>query len=421
MGAGQGARRRLLWAIGTALCLCAPPARPATPEDDPKPTAEEEPPPAQEEKPKAATDERPAATREPTKRAKKYISPDDGWLDLSAFLDEPYGFAPIAWPVTEPAVGYGAGVGLAFIGRTGYDTRAGFGRPNVTAVAGMYTDNGSWGGAVADWRQWKDERLQTMVAFVDASVNLDFYGLGKTNLFEDQPLTYRLAPIGGLAGAEYRLGGSRAWIGLSYMWFTTEVSFVDTPETVPVPEFRRDSKVGSLTPTFTYDSRDSIFTPRRGTYVEAGAGLYAKALGGDDDFQTPYLIAMQYVPLHPKLDLGVRGDLNLSFGDAPFYMRPYLDMRGVPKMRYQGEHTAKVEVELRWQLWRRFSLVGFVGEGIAWVDLERFERQSTVTAGGTGFRYELARKYQLHMGVDVAFGPDGAAFYVQFGNAWMRP
>jgi glucose/arabinose dehydrogenase len=33
----------------------------------------------------------------------------------------------------------------------------------------------------------------------------------------------------------------------------------------------------------------------------------------------------------------------------------------------------------------------------------------------------LARRYKLHMGIDVAFGPDGTAFYVQFGSAWFRP
>jgi glucose/arabinose dehydrogenase len=95
-------------------------------------------------------------------------------------------------------------------------------------------------------------------------------------------------------------------------------------------------------------------------------------------------------------------------------------MRAVPAMQYQGEHAATVEAELRWQFWKRFSLVGFAGEGIAWIDLDRFDRQRTVTTGGTGVRYELARRYKLHMGIDVAFGPDGAALYVQFGSAWMR-
>jgi glucose/arabinose dehydrogenase len=58
---------------------------------------------------------------------------------------------------------------------------------------------------------------------------------------------------------------------------------------------------------------------------------------------------------------------------------------------------------------------------VAWTEFDRFEKTLNVVTGGGGFRYELARKYKLHMGVDVAFGPDGPALYVQFGSAWMRP
>jgi hypothetical protein len=66
-------------------------------------------------------------------------------------------------------------------------------------------------------------------------------------------------------------------------------------------------------------------------------------------------------------------------------------------------------------------VVGFLGGGAAWNDFERIESPLTVVAGGAGFRYELARKYGLHLGVDVAFGPDDPVVYVQFGSAWMRP
>jgi hypothetical protein len=40
---------------------------------------------------------------------------------------------------------------------------------------------------------------------------------------------------------------------------------------------------------------------------------------------------------------------------------------------------------------------------------------------GVGFRYEIARKYGIHIGMDVAFGPHNSAFYVQIGSAWARP
>jgi hypothetical protein len=102
-------------------------------------------------------------------------------------------------------------------------------------------------------------------------------------------------------------------------------------------------------------------------------------------------------------------------------LKPYVGLRGAPAMRYLGENLAQFEVELRWQLWKRFSLVGFAGDGATWTELERFEKTFNVVTGGGGFRYELARRYKLHMGLDVAFGPDGPVLYIQFGSAWMRP
>ncbi len=57
----------------------------------------------------------------------------------------------------------------------------------------------------------------------------------------------------------------------------------------------------------------------------------------------------------------------------------------------------------------------------AWNDFGKFSQDSTIVTGGAGFRYELARKYGLHMGIDLAFGPDEPIIYVQFGSAWLRP
>jgi hemolysin activation/secretion protein len=169
------------------------------------------------------------------------------------------------------------------------------------------------------------------------------------------------------------------------------------------------------------DTRNNIFTPTRGTFVEAIVGVCSQALGGDDEFQRVQLTAMQYIPLHPRLHLGLRIDGAATFGDAPFYLRPFISLRGAPIMRYQGEETAQIEGELRWQLWKRFSLVGFLGGGAAWNDFERLHNTQTVVTGGVGFRYELARKYGIHAGLDLAFGPDNTAIYIQVGSAWARP
>ena len=44
-----------------------------------------------------------------------------------------------------------------------------------------------------------------------------------------------------------------------------------------------------------------------------------------------------------------------------------------------------------------------------------------VGSGGVGFRYELASKFGLHAGIDVAHSPGTTAVYFVVGNAWFRP
>lgn len=352
----------------------------------------------------------------------RFWSKEDGNFDVSGFLDEKYGFLPIVLPITEPAVGYGAAAGLAFISKPLSSAAAGFGRPNITLVGGMATENGTWGVLAADIRYWLDDRLQTVVGVVDASVNLEFHGIGAGGSLESHPLDYNLQPVGGAIQSKYRLTDtSRFWAGLSYAYAGTSVNFDAPPGTPGLPDFDRRSDVAGFTPSLTYDSRDNIFTPDHGTYAELGAGLFSQYFGGDDDFQRVRLLAMHFMPVADSLYLGVRGDVAATFGAAPFYLRPYISMRGVPIMRYQGEEIAQFEAELRWQFYERWSLVGFGGAGAAWNDKNHFDAEQNVVAGGAGFRYEVARKYGMHAGVDVAFSRDNSAIYLEIGGAWTRP
>src|SRR6188768_1298791 len=186
---------------------------------------------------------------------------DDGFPDLSAFLDEKYGFLPIAMPITEPAVGYGAMGGLAFLSKSLGSAAQGLGRPNITFVGGLGTANGSWGALAADSRYWLDDHLQTLTGFIYASVNLDFHGIGQDSRFHDNPLRYNLEPKGGLFIPKYRFGESRFWAGLGYAFASTKVSF-DAPETTPgIPDYDRVSNMGMLLPSVNLDTRDNVFTP----------------------------------------------------------------------------------------------------------------------------------------------------------------
>ena len=81
-----------------------------------------------------------------------------------------------------------------------------------------------------------------------------------------------------------------------------------------------------------------------------------------------------------------------------------------------------MEAELRCQVHARFSLVGFGGAAMAPSETEQGEAITTdpwpPAAPGCAIWW---RPRGLHMGIDVAVGPNDPVIHVLFGNACARP
>ena len=116
--------------------------------------------------------------------------------------------------------------------------------------------------------------------------------------------------------------------------------------------------------------------------------------------------------------LGLRGDGKFTRGQVPLNAQPFVMLRGVPAMRYQGRNALVAEGELRYNLDPRWAVVGFAGAGKAYGDAVPFADAEMVGAGGVGMRYLIARKMGLYAGIDVARGPEDTVVYVQVGSAW---
>src|SRR5688572_8126977 len=352
----------------------------------------------------------------------RFFDPEDGWFDLSRFLEEPHGFLPLVVPITEPALGYGAVVGAAFLDPREAAGAEGWARPNITFVGGLRTEGGSEGLFAANSSLWAGGTLQTLVGVGDLALELELHGIGEDSTLADDPLDYRLDATGVIGEGRTRLSRSDFWLALRFAYGEAEVDFDGSATGIPgVDPGDDDVTLAGPTLGLRYDSLDNLFTPTRGTLSGTTASLFDQAFGGSQDFQLVRQVLIHHWPLGERFFLGARGDLGLSFGDAPFFARPYVALRGVPALRYQGEHALAGELELRWQFHPRFSLVGFGGLGLAWTELDEFEREQSAFGHGLGVRYALARKFGLHAGLDMARGPEENALYVQFGNAWMRP
>jgi outer membrane protein assembly factor BamA len=354
------------------------------------------------------------ATEKP--KAVSFRDPADGWFDVSEFLDTVYGFIPVVMPITEPAGGYGAAGALVFIDRNVPGLR-----PSILAVGGLGTENGTRGAFGAHLGTWLDGKLRTTVALADMDVNLDFFGLGGDRAPVGS-LGYTLSPRGGMAGGSYRIGESPVWLGLRYTGVKTQVTLnAPNPGLPGIAAGDFDLYLTALTPSITLDLRDNFFTPIHGWYLDLSVPIFREAFGGDRDFETATLTGIHYRPLSQSLYFSARGTAKSSSDGTPFFLRPYVSLRGVQALRYQGEQAAEFEAEVRWQFHPRFSAVGFAGTGMVRGNAVDQDSDKSVVAGGFGFRYMIARKHGLHMGLDLGFGPDNPVVYVVFGNAWLRP
>jgi len=238
----------------------------------------------------------------------------------------------------------------------------------------------------------------------------------------DDGLGYSVKGKGGVLGGNYRIGDTQLWLRARYGGLDTEVA-LDSPlvELPDVPPSDYGLRLAALTPSLTFDKRDNFFTPTRGVYVDLSLPLYRESYGSDRDFETANLTAMYFLPLGESFFFSMRGSAKDSSDGTPFYLRPYVALRGVQALQYQGEQAAEIEAELRWQFGARYSVVGFAGTGEARLSAGARERSENVSAGGAGFRYLIARRYGMQMGVDVAGSADDTVVYVVFGNAWLRP
>ncbi len=358
-----------------------------------------------------------AAAEEEDER--RFVDPEDGKFDVSNFLDTAYGFLPVVIPITEPAVGYGAGAALVFIDRPPVTPDGRFHRPNMTVAGGLRTENGTDGLFGGHLGTWRDGRLRTLAAVADMDVNLEFFGLGGDRI-PGSGVEYTVEGTGGVLGGSWRLGASNLWLGARYALFETEVSLRDEGSGLPgVSPADFGLELAAITPTVTLDRRNNFFTPTDGWYLDLSMPLYRESVGSDRDFEKATLTGMYFQPLSDTLYLGVRSTVKYSSDGTPFYLRPYVALRGIQALRYQGEESIEAEVEFRWQFNPRFSAVFFGGAGVARGGTG--DEDESAVSGGTGFRYLIARRHGLHVGLDVAAGPDGGAVYVIVGSAWMRP
>ena len=328
-------------------------------------------------------------------------------MDVSKWLAKG-GFLPVPIIIPEPAVDNGAGLVLAFIGKSEPGSGA---PPSFTGLAFVRTGNESEVAGVFHEDTYLDNRLKISGYAAKAWVNLDFYA-GNIGA-----LPYNIDGDFAKATATYRIGQSPWYAGGSWVVQNSVVTF-EGPGATPFPP-GLSNRLSGIGPVLEYYSLDNTFTPTSGISARIFATAYDEAIGSDVDFDKAGASIFAFTSPTERLKLGGKFMVEPVSDGAPFYALPSISLRGIPAARYQGQTAISTEAEATYQFANRWRVVGFGGVG--WNDHETAgaDRSPKLTFGA-GLRYRIARLFGADLGFDIARGPEDTVHYIQFGRAWRH-
>ena len=362
----------------------------------------------------------------------RFKDPKDGKFDVSGWSEEEEatgGFLPVPIIISEPALGgFGLGASMLYLREKGdyenadskSDKKNKERPPSISGIGAAYTLNDSWFVGIGHVDNWINDTLRYTGGLGYASLNLDFYGSGQQGFPNDGSLAFNIKGLFLIQDLKYRLFKSDIFAGGRYTFLSSDVTF-DISTIIPgLPPTQGSTSDGGLGPVFQYDTRDNIFTPTKGSRVDLTAMFHDPNFGGDFTYQSYRASGLTWFGVHPKVTLGLRLDGRSVKGDPPFYAVPYIELRGIRALRYQGDVAVMGEIEAKWQAFNRWSMIGFVGSGRAAESFDTLDNTPGRHTFGAGFRYFIARKFGMHAGVDVARGPEDTYVYIQIGSAWSR-
>jgi hypothetical protein len=329
--------------------------------------------------------------------------------------------------ITEPAIGEGLGVGLVYfhpqkpvelpkiltgkeVKRVGRRSKA---PPTASGVFAAYTSNDTSAIGFGHARTMMNDKYRFIGAIASLNVNATVFA-------SDIPFDFNIEGNLIFSSIKRRFGDSNVFLGLSVSSLDADVKFKlgGNGNTPPIEFFDYDFRQTGLALSGIYDARDDTMMPSSGQLVDLTTWWYDDAIGSDFDYTSIRLKAHSFHQLHEKFVLGFRFDASTVSGDPPFFAVPFVSLRGIPALRFQGDTAGVFEVEGRYNFADRWAGIAFAGVGYTDTSAPIFDTENTIRAAGAGLRYQALKAQNVWVGLDFARGPEEDAWYIQVGHPW---
>jgi outer membrane protein assembly factor BamA len=344
--------------------------------------------------------------------------------------DHPSGwlFAPI--PINSPAVGAGLEFAVARLFRT--DKADKVSPPSALAAGGLITSNGSRALAFGGRLYFREDKYRLTAGVGAADVNADIYGVSDAGGERGTYIPLNGSGTGFTVEPLFRLRKG-VYLGMRTQYRNLTLSLnkdkLEDPDFEPQPpdevaqviDELQDHFTGqqtvSIGPRFEWDTRDNVFYPNRGLFLDVWSDFFTTGLGSKWTYQYYKIGFNKYMKLDEHQVLAFRAMGCAAAGDfVPIYdlcmFGVMNDLRGYAAGRFQDRRMFATQAEYRMMLpvegfAQRFGFVVFGGVGGVDKTFSDFEWEQLLPAGGAGIRFRLSKKYPVNFRVDYAFGRYG--------------
>ncbi len=214
------------------------------------------------------------------------------------------------------------------------------------------------------------------------------------------------------------------FVGLQYQYYNTfNVKFLPNSHFTDKSFYgKRGSVTSGIGPSMLYDSRNSILTPLRGTYLEVSNFFYEKFLGSHLSFMNFTVDVRKYYKITDKSIIAFQTIINLNYGHVPFKQLALMGgnniMRGYYAGRYRDKQMVVFQAEYRSHLFWRIGYTLFAGVGYVSAHTVIEELDDTKLAGGVGLRYKLFKEENVNVRMDLGFGNKSTGLYITLSEAF---
>jgi surface antigen Omp85-like protein len=323
-------------------------------------------------------------------------------------------------PISSPALGSGLVPVLAYIFPLNKSDKTS--PPSLVGAAGLVTDNGTRGFALAGELYFKENTYRATGAFVRGDLNYNLYGLGAG----ESQLKLPLNQTGQALFAEFlRRLGWRFFLGPRFLWGRSFITVRPSNSgTAPLPpDLGLHTTLTAVGFRLQRDTRPNRFYPTAGTLLDFTSDFFSQGLGSKYSFQSYKFTFSKYWTVAKQQVLAYSGFACITAGEPPFYGNCIYgtdnQLRGYVAGRYLDRYMVATQVEYRLALPKRFGVVAFGGLGeVVPGGNQPFRTNNFLPSGGGGIRFELSKKYHVNLRLDVAQGKDGHTWAMGVGEAF---